>query len=311
MTLPAIAALGSGVVMRGRGVGYSVMSDALDSIDPAAHATARDQIRTTARRYEIDRYLSALLAPRAARDDLIALAAFSGELHRIGETVSEPMLGEIRFQWWRDALDSGARGEKTGHPIADAVTGVVQRYRLSPERLLEMLDVHAHRLYADPPASHDALSLELDLTEGVMFDVAARVLGCAPKPLLARAVQSAGRGYGLARIATTLARSLSRGREPFPPRADWLTLASARDWRAELADIVVMSRACVDDLRVVLADMGRDRAGVMTAMLPVAVVEPYLKALQRLDHDPLRDIAEIVPLTRVARIAGAHLRRRL
>ncbi|MBX9683117.1 MAG: squalene/phytoene synthase family protein [Hyphomicrobium sp.] len=287
------------------------MSDRISLDDPAAQAQGAEQIRPIARRYEIDRYLAALLAPRAARDDLIALAAFSGELHRIGESVSDPMLGEIRLQWWRDALDSGARGERTGHPTADAVIGVIQRHNLPRDSLSDMLDAHTHRLYADPPPDHKALSLELDLIEGTLFDFAARVLSCGQTPLLARAVQSAGRAYGLARVATALALPLSRGREPFPPQAAHSAAVSDRDWRTELAEIAARCRGYLVDFRGMLAELGHDRSAVITAMLPLAVVEPYLRALQRRDHDPLRNIAEIAPLTRVARIAGAHLRRRL
>ena len=61
-----------------------------------------DVIRLAARAYERDRYLAALLSPAARRDDLLVLAAFAGDVGRIASSVSEPMMGAIRLQWWRD-----------------------------------------------------------------------------------------------------------------------------------------------------------------------------------------------------------------
>ena len=55
-----------------------------------------DAVRDGARTHAPDRYYAALLAPAEARDDLIALAAFTGEIERISRQVSEAALGEIR-----------------------------------------------------------------------------------------------------------------------------------------------------------------------------------------------------------------------
>ncbi|MEE9547382.1 MAG: squalene/phytoene synthase family protein, partial [Hyphomicrobium sp.] len=53
---------------------------------------------------------------------------------RIPLTVSEPMMGEIRLQWWRDALVNLRSGTATGSPIADTV-GAAIRSRGLPEAL--------------------------------------------------------------------------------------------------------------------------------------------------------------------------------
>ncbi len=76
-----------------------------------------DAVRTVARDGDPDRYASALFAPRPAREPLFALYALNVELARAAEQVSEPQLGEIRLQWWREALDRAAAGEDTGNPL--------------------------------------------------------------------------------------------------------------------------------------------------------------------------------------------------
>ncbi|MEO1710902.1 MAG: squalene/phytoene synthase family protein, partial [Pseudomonadota bacterium] len=76
-----------------------------------------DAVAQSARAHEFDLYLTALLMPAAVRADAIAIAAFVGELNRVPMFVSEPLIGEIRLQWWRDALEAGVDGKQSGNPI--------------------------------------------------------------------------------------------------------------------------------------------------------------------------------------------------
>ena len=85
---------------------------------PNANALhCRDLIRKT----DADRLLLAELAPAGRRPALWALAAFNWEVARIPERVSEPMLGMIRRQWWRDAWVEIADGRPRRHPVAEAL----------------------------------------------------------------------------------------------------------------------------------------------------------------------------------------------
>ena len=51
-----------------------------------------------------ERFLTALFAPADRRNALFALYAFNIEIARVREAVREPLAGEIRLQWWSDAL---------------------------------------------------------------------------------------------------------------------------------------------------------------------------------------------------------------
>ncbi|HSF02040.1 MAG TPA: squalene/phytoene synthase family protein, partial [Solirubrobacterales bacterium] len=93
-------------------------------------------VRATARAHERDRYLAALLARGQPRDDLLALVAFAAEIGRIGSLVSEPAMGEIRLQWWRDALRNPDPATKSGHPVADLTRAAVRRHGLPPGLLI-------------------------------------------------------------------------------------------------------------------------------------------------------------------------------
>jgi 15-cis-phytoene synthase len=52
---------------------------------------------------------------------------------------------------------------------------------------------------------------------------------------------------------------------------------------------------------------GRLQRAHRVAFLPLALVEPYLRAIERSGHAWLREEARIAPLTRVCRIAAAHV----
>lgn len=60
-----------------------------------------------------DRLRAAKLAAPAEREALEVLYAFHYELAKIPELVSEPMIGAIRYQWWRDCVDE----IYTGRPV--------------------------------------------------------------------------------------------------------------------------------------------------------------------------------------------------
>jgi 15-cis-phytoene synthase len=276
-----------------------------------AAASSADVVRLAARAHERDRYLSALLAPRAARDDLIALAAFAGEIARIPAMVREPMAGEIRLQWWRDALEALERGEKSGHPVADAVGAARLRHRLPNSLLQGIIDAHTIGLYEEPLADDRALWSFLANTEGAMFALGLRVLGRGGNgwPSVADA---AGRAYGLARALMELPALLAQGRTLLP---------ASRLQAAGLSPADLEAGVAADRLRPVIRDLAEEARRQLAkardgwrrltgaeraALLPLALVEPYLRALERPGLDLLREPAEILPLRRVWRLWWAR-----
>ena len=82
-----------------------------------------------------DRYFATLFAPAAARPHLFALYAFSLTVARVREAASNPMAGEIRLQWWRDALQGEARGDVRANPVAAALDDAIAVNRLGAPAL--------------------------------------------------------------------------------------------------------------------------------------------------------------------------------
>ncbi len=69
------------------------------------------------RRYDYDRFLTGLFAPAGRREALYAVYAFNLEIARTREAVSEPMLGQIRLQWWREAIEEIYAGRVRRHEV--------------------------------------------------------------------------------------------------------------------------------------------------------------------------------------------------
>jgi phytoene synthase len=278
----------------------------------ALHGSIDDVVRIAARAYERDRYLAALLAPRTFRADLIAVAAFGGEIARIPSHVTEPTMGEVRLQWWRDALAAAAKGAATGHPIADAVGTAMRRHGIPLDLAGQVTEAVSLRLSDAPPADDEALRSHLARTEGALFTLAWRILAgpsAGPDPEL---LASAGQTYGLARTLYEFPAVLAQGRTLVPQTRldnsgvslDILRSGGRPDVvRALLAELAVEARSRLAGIAPVLR---RASPTLRTALLPIALVEPYLRSFEKQRYHRPSSIAEISPLTRVWRIWLAH-----
>ena len=267
---------------------------------------ARVFTRELARRSEPDRYLAALLAPRCASSDLIVLAAFVGELSRISLAVSEPMMGEVRLQWWSDALVNMRNGVATGNPIADA-TGALMRSRNLPEALF-VSSINARSLELDTQGSlcADAVDAYLDDTDGAAFQLAGYVLKVNEQTGVQELMRAAGRAYGRVRLLRTLSHSVAARRTP-APLAGMISISrdGATAVTAPMRDTIT---SWLKEARRYLPTVPR---AVLPAILPLALVEPYLAVLERQAWNSGRRMADISPLRRVWQLWRASVRGRI
>lgn len=88
-----------------------------------------------------DRWLSSRYAQSEARNHLIALYAFCWELARVRLIVTEPTLGAIRFQWWRDALTELEEGRPPrAHDVVSVVAVMLDRSNLKTSDLMSIIE---------------------------------------------------------------------------------------------------------------------------------------------------------------------------
>ncbi len=268
--------------------------------------------RNLVRSGDQDRYWATLLAPNAVRDDLFALYAFHLELARIPQQVSEPQLGEIRLQWWREALAAALTSGEAEHPLVGDLARAAHAHSL-PSRLLEaMIDARSFDLRREPMPNFTALLDYLGATAGSVFELGAQILGSDGEAN--GAATQAGIAYGLVGLMRALPYHAARGQVFLP--GDVLA-------KHGLHPEAILRGATNDDARAVIRDLGARASAAMAAyrleavklsrrarpaFLPLALIEPFLKRLNDRAHDPLRDIVQLNPLARYGLIWRAHLR---
>ena len=254
-----------------------------------------------------DRYLTARFAPRHARASLMALYAFNAELTRIPGIVSEPALGEFRLQWWRDAL-SGMPGDVSfGVPLADALEAAIRAHDLPIATLLGMIDARSADLGGGGFADLQALKAYLYKSQGAVFALGAQILGGRAHEH-DRAANAAGLAYGLAIVLRTLPRDVAAGRIMVPLallkecglEPELLLAGEGGDRVSHLvAELGRESRRALVDAHGQLADC---KTPLRAAFAPLALVAPYLDALDAPGHNPVQHIADINPLARFLRL---------
>jgi phytoene/squalene synthetase len=90
----------------------------------------------TLRHHDRLRYLLALWLAAPEREDMMTLGAWHVEIVGSLRKVSEPMLGHIRLQWWRETMAALLSGKKIAHPLVDPLLQMVTRCAI-PLTLLE------------------------------------------------------------------------------------------------------------------------------------------------------------------------------
>ncbi len=265
----------------------------------ASLASHYEHCGTLVREHDRDRWLASLFAPAEKRPHLHALYAFNIEIARIRDVVSDPMPGEIRLQWWRDALEDAARGDVQAHPVADAFLDTVAQCALPSGDLAALIEARRADLYDDPMPDLPALIAYCDATASYLFRAAAKILAGRGAD---EAAHYAGVAYGLTGIMRALPLHAARG-QCFVPvtilekhhasTADVLASRDTPGLRAALRELRGIAQGHLRQGDESVADLP---AVVRPAFLPLAVLPLYLSRMQQGRYAPFT--AMDIPLWR-------------
>ncbi|MDM7970969.1 MAG: squalene/phytoene synthase family protein [Paracoccaceae bacterium] len=155
-----------------------------------------------------DRFAATMAAPVAMRRILFPIYAFNLEIARAPWMSNEPLIAEIRLQWWHDVLEEIASGGPVRrHEVATPLAQV-----LDPDgaRLL-MGCVAARRREAQrlPMASADDLAEYVAETGGTLMWATARALGGTDEVRARDRGAAAGLANYLLGVPIFLARSIN------------------------------------------------------------------------------------------------------
>ncbi len=156
-----------------------------------------------------DRFAAVMAAPPAARAKLWPLYAFNLEVARAPWVTKEPMIAEMRLQWWRDVL---AESTPRAHEVAGPLHALIHQSELPIAVLDRLPAARQWDIYTDAFTDRAAFDTYLDDTGGGLMWLAARALG-APDDAepMARAL---GWATGLANYLRAVPDLEARGRRP-------------------------------------------------------------------------------------------------
>ena len=237
--------------------------------------------RDALKRADPDRYRAALMSDAQGRCDLLILYAFHYELSKVPDVTSEPMLGQIRYEWWREAIDEiySGRGVRR-HEISTPLSEMLLRTDVPRFWVDRLIDGRARDL--DPQAFNnmdDARDYARQ-TSGQLMQIAVKVLGGAPDEMTLRA----GEAWGL----TGLARSYGF----YHDRA--------------------LQNLTFDDLlraaqNAYSAANGKANSSIFPAVAYASLVPKFLKRMSKAKFDPHADKVSYSPFSKQFRLLTAAL----
>ncbi|NNE54321.1 MAG: squalene/phytoene synthase family protein [Sulfitobacter sp.] len=222
------------------------------------------------------RFRAVMAAPVSARRVLFPLYAFNVEVSRAPWVTKEPMIAEMRLQWWRDVCEeiSGA-GPVRRHEVATPLSEVLSA---EDAKLLDGL-VAARRwdIYTDAFEDEGHFEDYLDKTAGTLAWVAARTLGRADEAV----VRDAATGAGIAAWLLAVPELEAKGRIPLLDGTTAGVKALAQAGQTRLSRARARRSAVSKAARPALLHVG-----AADALLAQAVKEPVAVAEGRLP-DPI------------------------
>ena len=139
-------------------------------------AESADHVAEFLRDKDRDRYFATLILPTGIRPAVQALYAFNADVASVRERVTEPAPGEIRLQWWTDALKGEGHGIVRQNPLTDALLDALKQFDLPTVPLLRLITARRFDLYQDPMPDVATFEGYAGETVSVLYQLTAMIL---------------------------------------------------------------------------------------------------------------------------------------
>ncbi len=179
-----------------------------------------------------DRFAATMAAPPAAREALFPLYAFNLEVARAPWITQEPLIAEMRLQWWRDVVASPASGAALAHEVAGPLHHVIHTKNLPIATLDRLIAARRWDIGHDPFNTDAELGDYLEDTGAALMWLAAKSLG-APDTA-EQAARNSGWATALLNYLRAVPDLTARGRVPLPDTSPQAITALARTGLARL-----------------------------------------------------------------------------
>ena len=250
-------------------------------------AFCADLVRT----HDFPRYAATLFLDADVRRALLALYAFNAEISRVRDSVSQPIAGEVRMQWWTDMLAGHGHGGVEGNPVASELLQVIRNFGLPVEPLSRLIEEHQFDLYNDPMPTLAALEGYATDTSSALFVLAARVAG-RPSAEAEHLACHAGLAQTFAQVIAGLPHDASR-RQLFVPLqllkaqgSDMEEVFAGKETPRVRAALDRLIGEAQNHLRTAFSLLGEVPQSTRPVFLPLALVRRDLERMSRADADP-------------------------
>lgn len=268
------------------------------------------------RRHDNDRFLTSLFAPADRREALFALSAFNLEIAKTREVVSEPMLGQMRLQWWRDGIEAACTGGPVPvHAVVQPVAAAIAAHGLTRAHFDRLIDAREADLDDEPPASLECLVNYAEVTSAPLVLLGLEALGVRDA-VAAEAGRHAAIAYALAGLLRAVPHLARRNRVLLPadrlsahglgPRAVIEGKAGAA-LRPVVREVAEVAREHLGQARAVRRDVPR---AAVPALLGATLADIYLSVLAGEDHEVMAARVQMPHPMRQLRLAWAAMRGR-
>jgi phytoene synthase len=265
------------------------------------------------RRVDPDRYFSALFAPVSARPRLMTLYAFNHEVARVAETVRQPMMGEIRLEWWRETLESARSGTPRNHDVARGLADLFRTHPLPAALFHAMLDARTFDSSAEQFADWSEAEAYCDATSGNLMRLAARILG--GDETVDELAREAGIAYALSGFIRALPFHAARHKVYLP--RDLLDAVGLAPDQLMTGTFDVKIRAAIAQTSLKARDHWRAAKrlrvprALLPAFLPAALVPLYVRRARRPWFNPLQHSGDVAQHRKQMTLLSANWRRTL
>ncbi len=239
-----------------------------------------------------DRYLTALFAPVSARQDVMTLYAANVEISKIRDAVSEPLIGQMKIEWWKNVIAAIYDGGDvpSGNPVVEELCRVIGARKLSRQNFDALLDARAEDMAEEGPQDVLALEVYAEGTSSRLIQLSLEVLGVRDAETM-----TAARHVGVAWALAGIIRAVL-----FHARANKLTLPNDLMQKYDLSGQDPFRKKNTDKLASVVADIAQvarqhlekarsynhkiDRRG-LSPLLVGALADQYLKGCADRKYD--------------------------
>jgi len=198
------------------------------------------------------------------------------------------MIGQIRYQWWRDAVAEIYQGKPVRkHEIATPLADMLLEHDVPRFWVDRLIDGRERDLDPRPFSNLDEAKEYCRQTSGVLMQIAVKLLGSEPS----EAVLSAGEAWGL----TGLARAYGHYKKGMLSQLDF-------------GDICVAAQESRNHAAQALKDLP---STAFPAVAYAALVPKFLTRLKSSKHDPETMTVSYDPLLKQLRLMGAVMRGRV